>query len=923
MSSCTGLSTCACGCCAGTAVLTPAGISNAPGLPAVAYRTGTWATFKESMLARLSSFDYPALAGLKTRDDDDFTIALLDAAAVMLDILTFYQERLANESYLRTAVQLRSLVELSRLINYQPAPGVSASVYLAFTLKGTPGLPADPAAPAITIPAGTQVQSVPAQGQAPQTFETAAGILAKPEWSAMGVQTSTAWVPGGASVYLQGTATQLQPGDAVLILSGGSGTVRTVTAVSADSAYNRTQVTWSAALTGPLDLQGSDPPQPAVHALRQRASLFGYNAINPLMLTSDTVAQLSGQIDSTTHDWVFNRFELQMNRMVDLDAVYAKVAPGGWLVLIDPQSPQAGSPAGRAVLYQIEAAATVSRSDFALSSRISRLTLNADTSLTVFYFDTRFTVALTQSELLPVAEQPLSFPLYASAIDLDALRPDLSPVQGVAVSGKAQKVALLGPCAFTPDDAPDQAVTLGAGDVLTLLDASGLPLPDANGDIQPWDTSATSATLRVASASGRAGTVTVTLSQLALAASSSSDPIVQEHVPVSSLQITGTPPAERTRLLLGASLKNAYDRSTVAVNANVGLATAGRSTTEILGNGSASTPNQTFTLKQAPLTFIQAPTPTGRQSTLQVSVSGVQWSEAPTLYQQAATARVFSTLNQPGGATTVLFGDGIEGSRLPTDQNNVQATYRVGLGAAGNVAAGSITTLMDRPLGVSGVNNPESATGGQDADSVEDIRAHAPLSVLTLGRAVSIADYQSFAATFAGIAKAYAIWVPSGPGRGVFLTVAAAGGVALPQGNPTLSNLVTALHDFGNPLIPITVTSFTETLFSVSADLLYDPAYDRAAVKSAVIQALTQAYGFAARAFGQGVSVDEIEALIQGVPGVLAVNVTALTAERAGPESADRLCAYVPIANPLQAPQPAEILVLDPGPAGLTLGDLS
>ena len=76
---------------------------------AIAYRTGTWATFKESMLARLSSSDYPALAGLKTRDDDDFSIALLDASSVVLDILTFYQERLANESYLRTATQLQSL----------------------------------------------------------------------------------------------------------------------------------------------------------------------------------------------------------------------------------------------------------------------------------------------------------------------------------------------------------------------------------------------------------------------------------------------------------------------------------------------------------------------------------------------------------------------------------------------------------------------------------------------------------------------------------------------------------------------------------------------------------------------------------------------------------------------------------------------
>src|SRR3984893_10154028 len=159
--SCTGTPNGACVSCSGNSVQTPQGETNLPGLSSIVYRTGTWATFKESMLARLSSPDYPALSRLKTRDNDDFTIAFLDASSVVLDILTFYQERLVNESFLRTAGQLRSIVELARLIGYQPAPGVAASTYLAFTLKSAPGHPPDPATPPITIPPGTQVQSVP------------------------------------------------------------------------------------------------------------------------------------------------------------------------------------------------------------------------------------------------------------------------------------------------------------------------------------------------------------------------------------------------------------------------------------------------------------------------------------------------------------------------------------------------------------------------------------------------------------------------------------------------------------------------------------------------------------------------------------------------------------------------------------------
>ena len=454
-------------------------------------------------------------------------------------------------------------------------------------------------------------------------------------------------------------------------------------------------------------------------------------------------------------------------------------------------------------------------------------------------------------------------------------------------------------------------------------------------------------------AAGRASSSKPCLSNFILAPSGSSDPIVSEYALVTSVSSVTTP-YSHTRILLRSNLVNCYDRNTTTVNANVGLATHGQSVTEILGGGSAFTANQSFTLKQSPLTFIQAPTPTGRQSTLQVQANGMTWAEVPSLYHQPSSAQVFATLNQPDGTATVQFGDGVEGATLPTGQNNIHANYRIGSGSQGNVGPGTLTTLMDRPLGVSGVTNPTAATGGQDPESIDDLRSSAPQTVLTLGRAVSITDYQSYASTFAGIAKAHAIWIPNGPGRGVFLTVAGVNGSALPPGNPTLTNLVTSLHNFGNPLIPITARSFLETLFGLSADLQYDPRYDPPTVKAAVLQALTQAYSFAARTFGQGVSVDEIAAVIQAVPGVAAVNVTGIhivatsaggdlagqsggfsvsnlnnwlaqqvTLPRPFSDSPTRICAYLPVAGTLSVPLPAEILVLDPDPKSVVLGVMS
>src|SRR5256885_6168854 len=94
------------------------------------------------MIAALTDADRPRLAGLGTRDSDDFTIALLDAWAVASDVLTFYSERLAQESYLRTARERISLQELGRLIGYRLRPGVAAQTTLAFALEPPPAVPA-------------------------------------------------------------------------------------------------------------------------------------------------------------------------------------------------------------------------------------------------------------------------------------------------------------------------------------------------------------------------------------------------------------------------------------------------------------------------------------------------------------------------------------------------------------------------------------------------------------------------------------------------------------------------------------------------------------------------------------------------------------------------------------------------------------
>ncbi|HEX2513291.1 MAG TPA: hypothetical protein VH257_01205, partial [Chloroflexota bacterium] len=138
---------------------------NRPGQAAISYRAATHPEALRRLLARLPAAFRRQLAqpggpgALTTRAPDDPSIALLDAWAAVLDVIAFYQERIANEGFLATATERRSVLELARTIGYELAPGVAAGAHLAFTVESAAGAPGR-----ATIDSGVRVLSVPGQG---------------------------------------------------------------------------------------------------------------------------------------------------------------------------------------------------------------------------------------------------------------------------------------------------------------------------------------------------------------------------------------------------------------------------------------------------------------------------------------------------------------------------------------------------------------------------------------------------------------------------------------------------------------------------------------------------------------------------------------------------------------------------------------
>lgn len=830
-----------CGCCEGVTVCTPVKIDNRPGLSAIAYRVGSHSRFRESLLARLSDPRYAKLRDeLRTRDDDDFAIALLDAWSTVADVLTFYQERIANESYLRTATELRSLLELARLVGYAPRPGMAASTWLAFSLEDAPGAPRR-----TIIDIGTRVQSIPGPGEQPQTFETVEQIEARPEWNALGPRlTELRWPAfGDDHIFLKGTTTHLKPGDALLIVGqereqdpgNEHWEFRRTVEVKTEPEANRTLVKWGA----PLGHQRPrvEPPKkaPRVYALRLRAAVFGHNVL------SET-----------------DKFFQSDAKYIPLDSVYSQIVTGSWVVLSCPRY--------EAELFQVK---KVEEETNVVTNKLAAKTTNLYLSgERIQEFSPRSTTVFAQSELLEIAEQPLTeggkeftgllMPVQGNRIDLGRAVDGLEKGKTIIVSGKRLRARVAdnpadAGLALTPVHGFPRAL-LQHGESLQILRLAKV----RKTGIADWFLKDRDCIV---------GHVAAALDMLNHVPAWDEDEMVAETAIVENA--SGTP----TTITLQQALKNVYDRATVTIHANVVRATHGESLEEILGAGDSGKRFQEFSLRQPPLTHIGAATPKGTESTLQVRVHDHLWQEVPNFYGRGPEERVYVTATDDSGKTVLRFGDGGTGARLPTGRDNVRATYRKGIGRGGNVKADQLSLLLTRPLGVKGVINPLPAEGGSEREGSQQVRSNIPLQVLTLDRIVSLKDYEDFARSFAGIAKALASWNWCGEKRGVFLTVAGPDGAEIDEASDIRRHLLSAMKKAGDPSIPLVVSSYCRVPFGIHAAVKVEPDHASERVLESVRQALDKCFSFDSRAFGQAVFLSEVMAVIHSVEGVFAVDV--------------------------------------------------
>lgn len=272
---------------------------------------------------------------------------------------------------------------------------------------------------------------------------------------------------------------------------------------------------------------------------------------------------------------------------------------------------------------------------------------------------------------------------------------------------------------------------------------------------------------------------------------------------------------------------------------------------------------------------------------ISITISGINYQNVSYLIDYQGYDPVFSTYLNASGETYVIFGDNISG-RVPPTNADIFATYRVGGGAEGNVAANTIKYILTNTVSGLSVNNQYisssvtgAASGGADAESTDSIRTNAPLSVRALNRAVSLADYSSLVIQVTGVAKAIST-ADVYSSVTVYFAPYGDKGVQIDGVTPStvFNTLSTEVKKYLIDKIPanttVTLQPPTYVDVNVTANITVLPQYRQLLVQSAVKAIINELLQFDNVAFGDRLTIQDFYTAIRSVPGVAYATITKL-----------------------------------------------
>lgn len=788
---------------------------NAPGLERIRYRIGDYHSIREALLYGINRAG--PLQHWTHRLPDDPAIALLEGAAIVGDILTFYQEHYANEAWLRTATWRDSVSELVRLLGYRLSPALAGGGAFSLEIKGTK---------AITVPAHFPLKADLADMPEPAEFETSQELIAYPHLSKFHLYPPRLYADSltdGTKRFEIAKAGADDTPEAIAAVNLKKGDLLMIAPADNESFMAQPLVVKVAAVTTLLDRLIVDidgpltvPWKKPIKAWRLGRTFKQHGSQAPLT-EPGTYTDANGTLYHTQTPRSFkitSGFDGKSNA-VWLDTEVKDLTPGTTLIIEVLDSYQREWPPG-----------------------------------SEFFWPYLFTVVRTITAVKAGAVTHAGFSSSALRVSLDKVIPAPNSPDVMAVDIRDLRY----------HEATSPALTLRP---VASYSSSWPAAPK----LEFQGTQAEANTLlhrRVFISKPGAEALDRTIVQVSSVTGNPRRWSLQFDAPLAPLY-----PADFDET-----------KPVANVFGNVVEATQGRTEPETpLGNGDASAVFQTFKLPKPLLTYrIEAGATPAEVPELEVFVTGLRWQRVDSFFGQPFDAEIYIVREDNDGNSYVQFGDGINGARLPSGLGNISARWRRGSGAHGPVKPDTDPKATAKLDGLDKVHLPGLITGGCEREHMEKARLAAPGRVQGLGRIVSLGDYETELLGIPGIIAATAAWDAPYGTPAVVLRVLLASGREKEQ-DAICASVRQFQHERGPDSHPLVVLPCTFKSVRIEITCALDSRYRQVDVEAAMSAALgflplddgtaDGLFALRRRRIGQPEYRDRIEAVVQNVPGIV------------------------------------------------------
>lgn len=254
------------------------------------------------------------------------------------------------------------------------------------------------------------------------------------------------------------------------------------------------------------------------------------------------------------------------------------------------------------------------------------------------------------------------------------------------------------------------------------------------------------------------------------------------------------------------------------------------------------------------------------QGSMSLRIGGETWVLVDTFAKSKPTDKHFMVSVDESLSPYIMFGDGTFGKKPAAGAKITNVVFYLTNGVQGNVKSNTITSVpsvISSSITDATVSNAYDAGGGSNYENFTMLKEHIPLSVKTLGVAITKEDFESLAMLVDGVNKAKADYEC---GRKLTVYISPDGGAV------ASSELINRVYNLLSQRAPMTtwlkVKSAGKVQIILEMDVTGKKSYKTSEIQTQILTALYNAYSPEQAQIGGSVRVSDIYALIDNLSTV-------------------------------------------------------